>query len=144
MTHSYKDGTGAIKILSNEDFSYLGPVGNKSTFIFGSNIGNVNGMGIILEDGTDWWRDFADVNNNTSGDTSGGGKGKVPRKGSAEGPAWVDWYWWDKANDRGHAWIVNFSTEGISTDVLSMQVSVLNDRYDSGKYGSPPNREAAF
>lgn len=144
LTHSYKDGTGAIKILANEDFSYLGPVGNKSSFIFGSNIGNVNGMGIILEDGTDWWRDFADVNNNTSGDTSGGGKGKVPRKNNAEGPAWVDWYWWDKANDRGHAWIVNFSTEGISTDVLSMQVSVLNDRYDSGKYGSPRYFDVAW
>lgn len=70
LTHSYKDGTGAIKILANEDFSYLGPVGNKSSFIFGSNTGNVNGMGIILEDGTDWWRDNPDVNSNTSGDTS--------------------------------------------------------------------------
>ena len=144
LTHSYKDGTGAIKILANEDFSYLGPVGNKSSFIFGSNIGNVNGMGIILEDGTDWWRDNPDVNSNTSGDTSGAGKGKVPRKNSAEGPAWVDWYWWDKTNDRGHAWIVNFSTEGIETDVLSMQVSVLNDRYDSGKYGSPRYFDVAW
>ena len=144
LTHSYKDGTGAIKILANEDFSYLGPVGNKSSFIFGSNIGNVNGMGIILEDGTDWWRDNPDVNSSTSGDTSGAGKGKVPRKNSAEGPAWVDWYWWDKTNDRGHAWIVNFSTEGIETDVLSMQVSVLNDRYDSGKYGSPRYFDVAW
>ena len=71
-------------------------------------------------------------------------RGKVPRKNNAEGPAWVDWYWWDKANDRGHAWIVNFSTEGISTDVLSMQVSVLNDRYDSGKYGSPRYFDVAW
>lgn len=144
LTHSYKDATGAIKILANEDFSYLGPVGNRASYLFGSNIGNVNGMGIILEDGTDWWRDFADVNNATSGDTSGGGKGKVPRKSNSEGPAWVDWYWWDKTNDRGHAWIVNFSTEGISTDVLSMQVSVLNDRYDSGKYGSPRYFDVAW
>lgn len=60
-------------------------MGNKSSFIFGSNIGNVNGMGIILEDGTDWWRDNPDVNSSTSGDTSGAGKGKVPRKNSAEG-----------------------------------------------------------
>ena len=144
LTHSYKDGNGAVKILANEDFSYLGPVGNKPSFIFGSNIGNVNGMGIILEDGTDWWRDNPDVNSNIAGDTSGGGKGKVPRKNNAEGPAWVDWYWWDEANDRGHAWIVNFSTEGISTDVLSMQVSVLNDRYDSGKYGSPRYFDVAW
>ena len=77
LTHSYKDGNGAVKILANEDFSYLGPVGNKPSFIFGSNIGNVNGMGIILEDGTDWWRDNPDVNSNIAGDTSGGGKGKV-------------------------------------------------------------------
>ena len=134
LTHSYKDGNGAVKILANEDFSYLGPVGNKPSFIFGSNIGNVNGMGIILEDGTDWWRDNPDVNSNIAGDTSGGGKGKVPRKNNAEGPAWVDWYWWDKANDCGEGWVIGFSTRGIASGRLSMQFATVNLAVGAPRY----------
>lgn len=34
--------------------------------------------------------------------------------------------WWDDQNGRPYAWLINFSTKGISTNHLSMQISVLN------------------
>lgn len=137
LTHSYKDPSGAIKIISNEDFSYLGPVGSNDSYYFGKNIGNLNGLGIILEDGTDWYADNKSVNSATTSDTAGAGKGKCPTTSGTVGPAWVDWYWWDKAKERGHAWILNFSTAGIATDQLSMQISVLNNRNTSPNYSGP-------
>ena len=36
-------------------------------------------------------------------------------------------YWWDEENNRGYAWIVNFSTKNITTNHLSRQLSVSNN-----------------
>lgn len=98
------------------DYTYLGPVGNSATGPFGDNRGNVNGFGIILEDGTDYQKNYQDTNTDGKGNTGGN--------------AWLAWsnpYWWDEENNRGYAWIVNFSTKNIVTNHLSMQLSVSNN-----------------
>ena len=98
------------------DYTYLGPVGNSATGPFGDNRGNVNGFGIILEDGTDYQKNYQDTNTDGKGNTGGN--------------AWLAWanpYWWDEENNRGYAWIVNFSTKNIATNHLSMQLSVSNN-----------------
>lgn len=98
------------------DYTYLGPVGNSATGPFGDNRGNVNGFGIILEDGTDYQKNYQDTNTDGKGNTGGN--------------AWLAWanpYWWDEENNRGYAWIVNFSTKNITTNHLSMQLSVSNN-----------------
>ena len=100
----------------SSDYTYLGPVGNSATGPFGDNRGNVNGFGIILEDGTDYMKNYQDTNTDGKGNTGGG--------------AWLAWsnpYWWDEENNRGYAWIVNFSTRNISSNHLSMQLSVSNN-----------------
>ncbi|MCD8287039.1 MAG: hypothetical protein LUD50_07440 [Clostridia bacterium] len=42
----------------------------------------------------------------------------------------TNFHWWDYDNDRPYAWLINFSTEGISTSSITMQLSVMNR--DSG------------
>ena len=126
-TFRYNGGTGTTAILKSIDYSYLGPVGTGADDTFGTHYGNENGLGIILEDGTDWKADDTTINN----DPTHKGKGQVP---AAVGSAWHVWYNWDTAADVPYAWVVNFSTRNISTDCLSMQVSMLNQ--ESGqKYG---------
>ena len=51
---------------------------------------NVNGFGIILEDGTDYQKNYQDTNTDGKGNTGGN--------------AWLAWsnpYWWDEENNRG-------------------------------------------
>ena len=43
---------------------------------------------------------------------------------------WASHYWWDYDTSRPYAWMFNFSTEGISTNHISMQISVLNTQQD--------------
>ena len=50
-------------------------------------------------------------------------------KGNVDGNAWLAWsnpYWWDEEHNRGYAWVINFSTQNITSDHLSMQLSVSN------------------
>jgi len=35
-------------------------------------------------------------------------------------------FWWDDQTNRPYGWLINFSTKGISTNHLSMQISVMN------------------
>ena len=55
--------------------------------------------------------------------------------GSNAGKAWVQGaaytayysqYWWDYESNRPYGWVINVSTAGISSDVVSMQISVMN------------------
>lgn len=99
------------------DYAYLGPIGSSTAAsnIFGIHKGNENGFGIILEDGTDYLKNYANVN------TDG--------KGNVDGNAWLAWsnpYWWDEEHNRGYAWVINFSTQNITSNHLSMQLSVSN------------------
>lgn len=90
------------------DFSYLGPCGKSFTT-------NVNAFGIILEDGTDYGRDYS----------------FDPQKGnlaanSTIALAWMASTWWNDSRKAPEYWLIHFSTKGISTDHLSMQMSMLN------------------
>lgn len=41
--------------------------------------------------------------------------------------SWSNKYWWDSSNSRGYCWLVNFSTEGITSDHVSMQFAMYNN-----------------
>jgi len=136
-------------------YEYLGPMGNDAKFMFGLNWGNKNGLGIVIDptkehyftgvkamadllsynpDGTiEWCGPYAKstdavgtsmgsggINNNSS---SLYGKSQVPG-GCFTG--WASHFWWDYDTGRPYGWLFNFSTEGITTDHISMQISVLN------------------
>lgn len=126
-TYRYNNGTGTTAILKSIDYSYLGPIGTGADEVFGTHYGNENGLGIILEDGTDWMADDETINN----DDEHKGKGQVP---ATVGSAWHVWYNWNTSEDVPYAWVINFSTLGISTTCLSMQVSMLN-QVNSENYG---------
>ncbi len=111
MDHSYP---GAVQNVFNThafpvyDFSYLGPCGT-------ANKTNANAFGIILEDGTDYGKSY-------SFDPQ---KGNLPAN-STIALAWMSSNWWNTSLQAAEYWLVRFSTAGISTDHLSMQLSMLN------------------
>lgn len=62
---------------------------------------------------------------NYSGSTSMRGKG------NCSGNCYLSFashFWWDDDTERPYSWLINFSTEGISTSHLSMQLYVLNSQ----------------
>lgn len=106
--------------LTYYDFSYLGPVGNNSAYVFGDNRGNTNGFGIILEDGTDYGlTDGSAILANTDG------RGRTNRLNEGN-LAWGAVKWWNSSYDRPYFWLAEFSTAGIQTDCLSLQLQMLN------------------
>lgn len=88
------------------EYAYLGPCGK-------TNLGNVNGFGVALPDGSDFGAEFSDANDN--------GKGASKTKMKL---CWATNRWF--TSNRANAWLISFSTKGISTDHLSMQFSTLN------------------
>jgi len=141
FTHTYEYGEssslyGKSCVNLTSDLSYLGPVGTSSSGFFGKNTGNKNGLGVILEDGTDWMGPgFSGLNssaaasiNNSSGNE---GKGIVP---ASAGSAWYVWYNRNANQDAMNNWLISFSTKGISSDVFSVQVSMVNTA-DGDNYG---------
>lgn len=123
FTHSSKHS-----ITLYDDFSYLGPVGTKASGFFGKNAGNINGLGVILENGVDWMGpDYVGQNsenaykvNNTS---SGEGAGISP---SNIGAAWHTNVNWDTDNKRPAGLVLNFSTRNIATDKLSLHLAMMS------------------
>lgn len=96
------------EITATSDYSYLGPIG-------ASNKGNINGNGVIKDDGTKL---------STNASTNSDGKGAVV---NADNSAWtLNCEWWNYEEKRGEAWILEFSTAGISTTQLSLQLGVMN------------------
>lgn len=96
------------EITATSDYSYLGPIG-------ASNKGNINGNGVIKDDGTKL---------STNASTNSDGKGAVV---NADNSAWtLNCEWWNYEEKRGEAWILEFSTAGISTTQLSLQFGVMN------------------
>lgn len=102
-------------------WNYLGPVGTaRGTAPFNNNIGSIAGLGIILEDQTDYL--YADSRFNTDGK---GGDGATN--------AWANVNWWDDSvGEEGepYAWMVEFSTMDITDPdaVVSMQISIQSGR----------------
>ncbi len=114
FTHSYQAYEAGC--VGATTWNYLGPVGTaKGTEPFRDHIGNENGLGIILEDGTDYMGTSSSVNTD--------GKGQDGTTNS-----WKTNYWWNDETNTGESWRVEFSTKDIVTDHLSMQISVQSGR----------------
>ena len=135
-------------------FSYLGPIGLAGS-MFGSNTGNINGLGIVLDSPQDRYNpemsEWVGEHNGAMewlAPTTSMADAEIPMRianaGSGAGKGWcsADCYcafrslkWWDFDLNRGYAWMLNFSTKGM-TKKLSMQISVLNSsqRFHSPRY----------
>lgn len=110
MTHTYT--LGSANATYNTwcypcyDQSYLGPVFSGCT--------NENGFGVTLEDGSDYGASY---------------KGSVD-KGQLLASAGLPMAWmretWISNSGKFYSWELHFSTEGLATDVLSLQISTLN------------------
>lgn len=77
------------------------------------------GAGIELEDGSI----YAPWENSKSSQNDDG-------KGWYSADCMLSWSnknWWDSDNSRGYCWLVNFSTEGIHSDHVSMQFAMYNN-----------------
>ncbi|WP_295728845.1 DUF5689 domain-containing protein [uncultured Muribaculum sp.] len=105
-------------------WNYLGWTGTaKGVAPFRGHVGNDgNGRGIILEDGTNWGATGTNPNSDGKGQNT-----------STNGDSWCTQYWWEEAKEEGQEdqpnyWLAEFSTAGISTDRLSMQISVQGGR----------------
>ena len=126
-------------------FSYLGPMGMNANYLFGYHVGNVNGLGIVLDPEKEHWNaemdDWVAVNKDGNPEWMEGSvtdeenKIRIANGGNMAGRTWCasDTYctfrshnWWDYDLGRGYAWMLNFSTEGIVTDHLSLQISQMN------------------
>lgn len=150
---NYTSGSYGQHLYPEVCFSYLGPMGIAGNSLFGTHTGNENGLGIILDPERDRYNpemeEWVDVNSggqkewlapSTSDENNGI---RIANAGSMAGKSWCasDCYcafshrnWWDYDNNQGYAWMLAFSTAGISTDMLSLQISVMNT---SQKWYSP-------
>ena len=99
-------------------WNFLGPVGtNRGVEPFRGHLGNTRqvGLGIILEDNTDYMATSEQLNSD--------GKGQ---DGQTNG--WRNQFWWNDASSTPYYWKVQFSTSGISGSHLSCQISVQSGR----------------
>lgn len=101
-----------VNMYNFQEFTYLGPCGSLTNNM---QTGNVNGIGIWLDSGEDYSAGDTSIN----ADGKGGGTSK-------RGYAWASDYWWDSEGDSPWAWLAQFSTSGIQTDRLSLQLSLFN------------------
>ena len=127
FAHSRPDeNDGKIKFA--DDFSYLGPIGTESDGFFGENPGNLNGLGVILEDGTDWMgpsyvglnSNYAEIVNNIS---SAPGSGISP---SGIGAAWYTDINWNTSSRQPEGLILNFSTESVHASRMSLHIAMMS------------------
>ena len=130
LSHTYDNGSSIGTHSSNYSFFYLGPCGAKYDGVCDNN------CGIILEDGTDY-PVLTDAQKSTK-NYNYQGKGGYTHSANL---SWTSQYWWDSSNDRGYSWIVAFSTEGIASDKVSMQLAMWNNHY-SGR--APHYWEVAY
>ena len=144
MAHSYYytddktegNATRTAITMRNTDYSYLGPIGNSEEYMFGSNKGNVNGLGVILEDGTNWMApgytgyrsEYLTTINNAS---SHQGKGQVPKD---VGSSWSMWYNLDsKGNER--CFLFTVSTKGVAATDKLYAVASMQNAAQGGQFG---------
>lgn len=98
----------SARIAVTSDYSYLGPIGK-------TNLGNLNGNGVVKEDGSK-------LSTHTS--TNSDGKGAV---NAGDNSSWqcINKDWWNYEKERGEAWLIEISTQGVSKQ-LSLQLSTMN------------------
>ena len=120
----------------DDEFSYLGPIGNSADLMFGKNTGNKNGLGVILDDGTNWmapgytgyrYEQLVNINNNSTH----GGKGQVPGN---TGSGWRVWYNVD-AKGHEHSFIFTVSTKSVSTTDKLYAVTSMQNSMSSSQFG---------
>lgn len=95
-----------LNAYASTSYYYLGPVGAN---YLGNN--NQYGTGALING----------QKQNTATGTNSDGKG-----GTSTDAIAVSRNWWNYEKNRGEAWLVEFSTEGISSDVISLQFSAIN------------------
>lgn len=109
MCHTY----GAVSNFSPTYF-YIGECGSKKKGKY------EEGAGIELDEGGIYepWIGGKESEQNTDG--KGWFKDNLKI-------SWSNKYWWDSGNDRGYCWLVAFSTEGITSEKVSMQFAMYNN-----------------
>ncbi len=137
-------------------FDYLGPIGNNKNNLFGLHVGNQNGLGIILDRSKEYWSaEMSDLVDNTgarpqwcgpkasskycfyNGNDAldidninySGGTGSNRGKGHTASACYLGFssdYWFDTETGKPYAWLLNFSTAGLSASGLSLQIAALN------------------
>lgn len=110
MCHTY----GAVGNFSPSYF-YIGECGSKKKGKY------EEGAGIEL-DGGGIYQPWVDNGTQSAQNTDGKGWFKDNLKIS-----WSNKYWWDSNAGQGYCWLVNFSTEGITSDKVSMQFAMYNN-----------------
>jgi len=113
---SISSSVSTLNLTRTFDYSYLGPVGRTA-------LGNTNqyGNGVIL----------GNTKQNQETTTNSDGKGQVMNAAIS-----ANTIWWNEARQRGEAFILDFSTIGISTNKLSLQFTMANLTGGTGK-GAP-------
>lgn len=124
--HTSKNTSGSIYSCTN--WNYIGWVGTaKGVEPFRNHVGDEKvGTGIYNADGSMWaWNTYDNLAQQNNLD----GKGQSVNH---NGNTWATLYWWDKETETTpettNAWRIEFSTEGINTDHLSMQISTQGGR----------------
>lgn len=107
----------AVNLARTSDYTYLGPVGKTS-------LGNTNSLGNGVLTG-------AGSKQNTEATTNSDGKGAV-----TNAAFYGNSTWWNYEKNRGEGFLVEFSTQGINTNQLSLQFTALNLVGGTGK-GAP-------
>lgn len=108
--------SAGVNIAATSDYSYLGLCG-------AAYLGNTNplGNGVLLASGT---------KQNTSASTNSDGKGAA-----ASSALNCNCMWWNNTKNRGEAWVLQLSTQGIATSQLSLQLTAMN--WASAGAGTP-------
>ncbi len=136
-------------------YDYLGPKGKSDKFIFGYHPGNINGLGILIDEEKEFVDDQlaqqlldrttlpvpqwcgpganAPVCQFIKGDYSAHSinyySGSNEGKGLVHNDsfsAFCSGFWWNDATGKPYGWLLNFSTQGISASHISLQIAVLN------------------
>lgn len=117
MTHTYSGYTGWDGSRFGNfspSYFYLGPCGSKLKNKW------ENLVGIILEDGTP----YNPIPEGAEGDQNTDGKGFFAASCRL---SWSNKYWWNSTENEGYAYLVKCSTEGISSDLASLQFAMYNN-----------------
>lgn len=121
-----KEGETAVAGVEEMDYSYLGPIGRE-------HYGNENGNGVLLPDGSKLstspktnWPNYPNTSDGNKG------KGMVNAEDRSAMARYADW--WNTRTDRGEAWLLKVSTKDITTDHLSMQLSMINYYVGAPRY----------
>lgn len=127
LTHSKPNANGATAAYMS-DFTYLGPVGKY--YVENPYTGN----GVVLPDGTQLCQ--SKKTNHPAYPTAVGSDGNAGKcqVDTEDKSAWRWNQWWNTETDSPEAWLLKFSTEGITTDHLTIVFSAGGQGFGSPRY----------